>query len=1237
MSAAKAKETKTMSTQKTTPRLARVHLAILGSLLLLGVWLIPASAASAAGPAWSLSLNAIGSFVPNVNGNPVSGPGYRLVAENVGGEPTSGTYKITDTLPTELSPGAEISGEDEQGNALSCASVGQTVTCTGTEALESRAKPGDPGEKVEVIIPVHVAPNTSGRSLHNEAKIEGGGAAPVSAAIDTAIGTPTWELTARSLPTNLTPGPGGGIFPTYYLVATNAGGTPTSGAISVTDTLPEGLTPTSAVIDSDEPGTPPSTCPIAGQTVSCTSSESIRPGRHLTISIGVDVDHLVSGTVLNEASIEGGGAAPAFTATTTTISPTPASYGFFGGAAGFSAPLTDADGGAVTQAGSHPYQLTVNLGFTTELPGVNLVGAGRPRDAMVDLPRGEIVNPTATPVLCTEAQLITEVDPSCPAASQIGTATVTTIVGGPIALTSALYNMVPPPGTASSFGFDAVGVGVFVHIIGSVRSDGDYGLTGSSTNLLALSTNPVFGTRVELWGDPSSPSHDGVRGNCLYSSESCSISVEPSDTALLTAPSECTGQPSITNGRTRNWEEPTVFHKASYESADLQGTPVAVGGCNQLAFEPTLEAKPTTNLADSPSGLDVKVHQPQNQDVGGLSPAIMRDIRLILPEGMSVNPSSADGLSSCAEAQSGVHTRNPSNCPDGSKLGTVEATTPLLDHPVSGFLYLAKPYQNPSGSLIALYLAIHDPITGVVANLPGRVQTDPQTGRITSIFEENPQLPLEDVKVHLFTGPRAALRTPPTCGTYSPTAQVTPWSTPETADATVSDSFAIQATPLGGNCPTEISQLPNSPSFSAGTIAPQAGAYSPFVLKLTRQDDTQEPTKIDATLPPGLIGKLAGISECPEGQIAQALSRSHPNEGALEQAGPSCPSSSEVGTLNVAAGAGITPLHVQGHAYLAGSYKGDPLSLVVITPAVAGPFDLGAVVIRVALHLDPETAQIRAESDPLPAILEGIPLDIRQISLKMGRPDFTLNPTSCDPAAINAVVTSVLAQSAALTSPFQVGGCADLAFKPKLSISLEGQTKRTGHPALTAVATFKAGQANTKRVQVTLPRSEFLDQAHIGTVCTRVQFAADQCPAASVYGKAKAITPLLDKPLEGPVYLRSSSHELPDLVIALEGQVDVVLAGRIDSVNGGIRSTFEATPDAPVTKFTLQMQGGKKGLLINSANLCKLKPAATKAVVKMEGQNGKTHDTEPVVKSACNKAKKHKKGRRGKGHHKRSR
>ena len=401
-------------------------------------------------------------------------------------------------------------------------------------------------------------------------------------------------------------------------------------------------------------------------------------------------------------------------------------------------------------------------------------------------------------------------------------------------------------------------------------------------------------------------------------------------------------------------------------------------------------------------------------------------------------------------------------------------------------------------------------------------------------------------------------------------------------------------------------------------------------MKLSRQDGSQRIAGIDTLLPPGLSGKLAGIGQCSEAQIAQARARERPNMGILEKQSPSCPASSEVGEVDVAAGAGPSPFHTQGHAYLAGPYKGAPLSLLAIVPAVAGPFDLGAVVSSVALRVDPDTAQIHAVSDPLPQILDGIPLDVRSIAITMGRPQFTLNPTSCDPMQVTGSATSALGQSAALSDPFQVGGCSQLPFKPRLSLALKGGTRRASHPKLIAGLKAKPGEANVAVAQVKLPPSAFLDQAHIRTVCTRVQFAVNACPKGSIYGSASATTPLLSDPLSGNVYLRSSNHKLPDLVVALKGPaslpIEIDLDGKTDSVKGALRNTFEAVPDAPVSSFHLELFGGKRGLVINSRNLC---AHTYKAEVNLTGQNGKVFDTEPAVGTDCKGHKRHKRRHRG--------
>jgi hypothetical protein len=520
---------------------------------------------------------------------------------------------------------------------------------------------------------------------------------------------------------------------------------------------------------------------------------------------------------------------------------------------------------------------------------------------------------------------------------------------------------------------------------------------------------------------------------------------------------------------------------------------------------------------------------------------------------------------------------------------------------------------------------VESPEDGLVIKLPGKVDLNPATGQVTSTFDQNPEAPVSGVQLKVRGGASAPLRTPVACGKYSTTSSLTPWSAPESGPpAAPKDSWSISKGPGGGAC---ASSQPNSPTFKAGTASPIAASYSPFVMKLSREDGSQQFSSLSVTPPPGLLAKLAGVPYCPDSAVATAEAKT----GKQEQASPSCPAASRVGTVVAGAGAGPAPYYATGSAYLTGPYKGAPLSLAIITPAVAGPFDLGNVVVKTALQVDPETAKVTAASDPLPTILQGIPLDVRSVTVSLDRPGFTLNPTSCDPMEVTGSLTSVTGAAAPLSDRFQVGECTRLGFKPSLKINLKGSTKRAGNPALTATVTYpKGGYANIASASVALPHSAFLDQSHIKTICTRVQFAADQCPAGSIYGKAKAITPLLDQPLEGPVYLRSSSNPLPDLVVDLRGQIHVALVGRIDSVKGGIRTTFDSVPDAPVSKFTLEMQGGKKGLLENSRDLCK---SVNKATAEFTGQNGAAKESRPVLKAKCPKkarkgAKKHRRNSR---------
>jgi hypothetical protein len=1267
--------------------------------------------------------------------------------------------------------------------------------------------------------------------------------------------TPHWKIMPHTSPTRFFPGDKSGSA-LYDVFVTNTGAAPTDGSpITITSELPTGLSVNTSVnsppFEAIESREGPYPC-VVGPPASCTlPNKVIYPGEIVLMWLPVNIDASVSGIVNNHMTISGGGAAEASYDLKTLVSAEQPKFGF----EGLENEIAGPDGAPFTQAGGHPYRFhtgfQLNTTFNRE-PGVENSPAGSPKEVVAKLPPGLIVNPAAAP-RCTEVQLEANGRPQCPAGSAVGEARVTI---NPLGFSTdtndaPLYNMVPPPGYAAAFAFDPEGYGFFIHLLGGVDSEGNFALT-STSKALPQAFRPS-GVRVDLWGSPTDPSHDRRRGPCAYPSGGTVEDVENGckterrTVPFVTMPSACSPDSLNTSYEIKSWEKPMQTIEATTSTEDEDGNPLGVDGCNALEFDPAISSQPTTNLADSPSGLDFNIHQPQapvveqgtgvtnvctigtwankpteyafqwlhngvpisgatsnsyvpteedatsslqcevkatnpaaiqpgkpnsgsayaaseastvlpapavappvvgtptisilainpadppgtkekatcnpgswggepsfsfewfkdgeplsgetteaiefekqapgskrfalqckvtGANAGGaavaysstvesaqgepvanpipnptrgpqlsideaqipLATAILKDVKVALPPGLTLNPSAGNGLSACDESQIGyqpsggeIHfSANPQSCPAASKLGTMEVSTPLLEAALPGEVYLAKPYDNPFGSMLALYLAIEDPDRGIVAKLAGKVVADPQTGQLTTTFTENPQLPIEDIDLHIFNGPRAALKTSLTCGRYTTETTLTPWSTPEGADAHPSDSFETTfAAGGGGNCPRSEGQAPNSLSFVAGTLAPQAGAYSPFLLKFTRPDGSQRLTGIDTTLPKGLTAKLAGTSYCSEAQINQAKSREAPNQGAVEQAHPSCPSSSEVGSVTVGAGAGISPLYVEGRAYLAGPYKGAPLSMVIVTPAVSGPFDLGTVVTRAALFLNPETAQAHAVSDPLPSIIDGVQLDVRSIALKLDKPDFTLNPTSCDPAQVTASALALTGQSVSLNSPFQVGNCKALNFAPKLAVHLKGGTKRNKNPALRAVVTYPKGQnANILTAQVTLPHSEFLDQSHIGTVCTRVQFAADQCPSASIYGKARAYTPLLDDPVEGPVYLRSSSHELPDLVAALHGQVDVDLVGRVDTgKGGGIRNTFEGAPDAPVSKFVLEMQGGKKGLLVNSENICR-KPQ--KALATYTAQNGKAYKATPTIGNDCKK--KHKK----KKHHKKS-
>jgi uncharacterized repeat protein (TIGR01451 family) len=1106
----------------------------------------------------------------------------------------------------------------------------------------------------------------TGRSPQRRRKGLLAGLVTVSAFAALIFAGPATALAAPVLAVSSTHNPSGspaavGTHAVYTVAVSNTGNAATSGNVTVDFAVPAGLEVT-AVSDQAQKryGTPAWSCTIApdAQSTSCEGPElsgtalPIGPGEEacevefitcrlfVTLRVGLNT---AFGPLTPTIEACGGGAAACATAPDGTLEVGPAGFRL----TNFDGSVSKENGEPETQAGSHPFTAgtTFTLSSATDSGGFNGEGETYPlgglRDASAELPPGLVGNPRAA-ATCSEAQLGTPTSKvNCPPESQVGVAIVYLFFIGAEAspYEVGVYNMEVPNGLPALFGFNVLGN--VTQVYGKLRTGGDYGVTVLTKN--APETIPIGRIDFAFWGVPADPAHNAMR--CPGTSggfEGCSSSapLQP----FVSLPTSCVG-PVRTFLEVTSWQgEADSSSFLSHDNTLPVPNPIGNDGCNAVDFSPTLQARPTTNVADAPSGLDVDLHVPQHENCEPGPPvscenaeAHLEDTTVTLPEGLVINPSGANGLDGCSTAQFGlttpigatpIHTTPaPASCPDASKLGTVEVDTPLLEKPLNGAVYIANPYDNPFHSLLALYVAVNDEKTGIVVKLAGEVHADPNTGRLSATFRENPQLPFEDFKLHFSGGSGGALRTPAVCGNYSTTSSLTPWSAPDSGPpATPSDPWAISQASGGGACPTSEGSRPNAPSLDAGTVAPIAASYSPFVLNLRREDGSQQFAAVTLTLPPGLTGKLAGIPACSDAALAAAAAKS----GQAERAAPSCPAASELGTVTAGAGAGPAPYYAPGKAYLAGPYKGAPLSMAIVTPATAGPFDLGTIVVRVALRVDPSTGQITAISDPIPQILQGIPLDVRSVQIRLDRSQFTRNGTSCNPLGISGQLVSSLGQAAQLANPFQLGECSSLGFKPKLAIRLLGGTKRGAHPALRAVVQMPEGGANIASAVVALPHSEFLDQGHIGTVCTRVQFAANQCPAASVYGHAMATSPLVDYAVEGPVYLRSSSNELPDLVMALHGPpaqpIEVDAAARIDSVKGGIRSSFEVVPDLPLSKVVLEMQGGKKGLLQNSTDICVGKHLAS---AEFDAQNGRVADFKPPLKAKCAKPRKKQKSHRG--------
>jgi hypothetical protein len=1011
--------------------------------------------------------------------------------------------------------------------------------------------------------------------------------------------------------------PGGNGSGSIAVIATNLGGGRTHGETTVeVGPLPAGIVATGAAEGDGW------TCAIGvgGVTVNCKTGVSVPPLSHAsTIIVAVEAVTSTAFESSAQVRVAGGGAGEASYRLPLVVSGQPATAGV----AGFTFGTYDADGAPSTQAGGHPYSLTTEFFLNTvRVANGELEPAGDPKDVVVDLPPGLAGDPLIVN-RCPQSALAIEssFEPAaCPEkASSVGSFFPSTHFSGSSG-SSPIVSDVPAAGTAAQFSTKFVSP--IVGLFGSVRSDEDFGLRITSPSS-ASQFNPLFTAFTVFDGFP-----EGAPGKAFFSNAAdCAEQAREAPEVRFEIPS---------------WWQPL-------ESASAASTHLApVTGCDKLEFQAydkktkagqiQFSFRPTSVQGSSPVGAEAHLHIDQSglTDPNKLATPPLKRSVVTLPAGLTVNPSQANGLQACSEAQVGYvgegalpnptrFNNDPVTCPDGSKLGTVEATTPLLEEPLKGTIYLANQEENPFHTLIGLYLVFESPRFGITLKLPGRIDPNPTTGQLTATFDFVPQQPVEDLTLHFRGGgPRSELATPEVCGTYTTEGSWEPWSAPESGPPAITrDSFEVQE-----GCMESAGERFFEPGFEAGTTDTQAGPYAPLVVKVSRNDGEQELRSLDFTLPKGLIGKPAGVPYCSDAAIHEAEGKS----GRAEQASPSCPTASRLGSVDAAAGVGSEPFHVGGSVYWAGPYEGAPFSAVVITPAVAGPFDLGNVVVRAPLFVNPETAEVTTKSDPLPTILKGIPLKVRSVAIYLDRQEFTLNPTNCEPLKITSLIGGASGATAHPSSRFKVSGCQKLGFKPKLKLSLKGSTKHAGHPALKAVLTYPkhGAYANIARAQVNLPHSEFIDQGNLDKTCTRPVLLEGKCTKRSIYGRAKAWTPLLDHPLEGPVYLVGGyGYKLPALVAELNGQIRVLLIGKVDSgPNKGIRNTFEAVPDAPVSRFMLQLKGGPKySLLENSENLC-AKPQ--RAIARFTAQNGRVLQWKPKIANSCKK--KHKR----KGHHRRS-
>jgi hypothetical protein len=1001
--------------------------------------------------------------------------------------------------------------------------------------------------------------------------------------------------------------------------------------VVVTDRLPAGLKAVSAEAVAGYKGhLPKAECTVRPSEVSCAYSHTLPEYEQIGVVVGVIVESDAKSGELNEVGASGGGSVFSSIERPIRIGQnTPF------GIDNYELTNEDEGGSADTQAGSHPFQTTFTIGLnqTAEAEPAALV-----KDLHFKLPPGMVGNPTPI-TQCTLAQFASL---QCPQQSVVGAVIVTfnePDLLGISTWTTPLYNLEPAYGEPARFGF-APTRQTPVFIDTAVQTGGDYGIVGNVDNI--IQTVGFLDSEVTFWGVPGDSRHDGARGaDCQFAESEAAEGLKPSSVCtpledhhpapFMTMPTECTGslQTSVEGD---SWDTPVP--EGQEQSVPGQAMP-ALDGCNRLPFSPSVRVTPDGTAGSTPTGLNVDEHISQETTLvgNGLAESAVKGLTVTLPEGVALNPAAADGLQACSEAQIGLQDAEVPSCPEDSKVATATIRTPVLPDALEGAVYLAEQNQNPFGSLVALYLFAEDPKAGLSVKATGQVVENPVTGQLTTHFERDPlfegqtitsqylpPLPAEDIELHFFGGDRAPLTTPALCGAYTTATTFTPWA--ENGNTESASTFDVTSGPNGAPCHDP---SPFAPTLTAGTTSIQAGGFSPFTMTMSREDGQQNLQAVKLKMPPGLLGTLSSVKLCEEPEADAGT----------------CEPESLIGETTVSVGVGGDPFSVTGgKVYITGPYGGAPFGLSIVNPAKAGPFDLGQVVVRGKLEVDPTTSVLTVTTDDtgpyrIPTILDGIPLQIRRVNVTINRPKFTFNPTNCSPLVIAGSLTSTEGSVSSIPVPFQATNCAVLAFKPKLAASTSGKTSRRSGASLTVKLSYPAGpyDANIAKVKVDLPKQLPSRLTTLQKACPAATFEANpaRCPVGSIVGRAKASTPVLPVPLSGPAYFVSyGGMKFPELVIVLQGYgVTVHLHGETFIDKAGITSsTFRTIPDVPVGTFELILPQGAGSALAANGSLCASKLTMPTAFV---GQNGATIKTSTsITVTGCAKHKPAKKATRHK-------